>query len=380
MKIVKGVVVTAASALALAAAGAASAATLHAGNTTVDIYGYVKLDATYDVNQSLGSESYVNLGDVLANKDAKTAAGTNGHFNMTARQSRLGFKIQNDGVTAVIEGDFYGSSTNTYRLRHAYVEWNGILAGQTWTNFNSWNDWIDSLDFDGQAGHAGGFRQPQIRYTTAAGMGKFSISLEQPGTDINTASYAAAAGNAKNQLPDLTVKYEGSANGLDYAVAGLVRQLKYDNNNGSSDSTNGYGVMGSVRYSMANSGTSIMGGLTYGDGIGRYLYLTPLGDGAYVDSSGNLKTIKAWGGTLGLTQKVSATSDVNLGYGITKVDVPSSFSNTQDEKYQTVFLNYLWHPVSNLTYGVEWQHDMARNKGGTTGSANRLQFSTIYNF
>jgi len=45
----------AASALALAVAGAAQAYTIEAGDTTANIYGYAKLDLIYDVDAKLGN-------------------------------------------------------------------------------------------------------------------------------------------------------------------------------------------------------------------------------------------------------------------------------------------------------------------------------------
>lgn len=120
MTVQKTASIFAASALALAVAGAAQAYTIEAGDTTANIYGYAKLDLIYDVDDKLGNavnRSLIRLDGV---------DGSDGHTTMHAYQSRLGFTTATPAggseLKTMIEGDFYGSGGGTFRLRHAYGE------------------------------------------------------------------------------------------------------------------------------------------------------------------------------------------------------------------------------------------------------------------
>jgi FlaG/FlaF family flagellin (archaellin) len=86
----------------------AMCATAVAGVTST-IYGYIKLDASYDSAMTNdGDFAYIVLPYVGGQEDDE--------FNMTAKQTRLGVKFDGGGsdavaVSGVIELDFYGSSS-----------------------------------------------------------------------------------------------------------------------------------------------------------------------------------------------------------------------------------------------------------------------------
>lgn len=147
------------------------------GDTTASVYGYAKLDIFYDVDDDLGLTSFRGA---AARLDIEEDDGSDGHFSMQSLESRFGFKtsspVGGSTLTTVVEGDFFGSASGGFRLRHAYGQWNGILAGQTWSNFGSGVAVTPLLDFAGTSGHAIAHRQPQVRYTD----GNFSFSIEDP--------------------------------------------------------------------------------------------------------------------------------------------------------------------------------------------------------
>lgn len=102
---------------------------------TLDGYGYVKLDASWD-------EALVSAGNFARWVFSPDAFEPHGHFNMTARQTRMGFTARTEAaggrVLGRVEADFYGGGAenkNHLQLRLAYVEvtwpsgWS-LLAGQ----------------------------------------------------------------------------------------------------------------------------------------------------------------------------------------------------------------------------------------------------------
>ncbi len=372
---------------AATASGSASAFSLQDGQTKMDIYGYVKADIYYDFNQQLstaGGTPTVWTPDIITTAPAN-ASQTDGHLNFTSQQTRLGFNFTQGtdmgDVHAKIEGDWAsGGAAHAYRIRHAYVEWQGVLVGQTWTNFTSWNDWPSTLDWDGTLGHAGGFRQGQVRYTAkVGGAGSASVSLEQPNSGgLNNTS------NAKGQVPDLTARFEGKAGGLSYGVGVMGRQFKVDDPNGTSDTKMGWGAMISTNFALG-TGTTLMAGAVHGDGLGSYLYPGAMPAAGYVDGTGSIQLLTQTGATLAVSQAVTSNQLLTLSYGYTKTDKPANygnfgFSGSDHEKEQNAFVTYEITPVQHLTYGVEFAHYWVNAFNGNTGKANRLQFSAKYSF
>ncbi|WP_253450181.1 DcaP family trimeric outer membrane transporter [Halomonas sp. Y3] len=374
MSIKKNASIFTASALALAVSGAAQAYTIEAGDTTANIYGYAKLDLIYDVDDKLGNA--INRNAIRLDGEP----GSDGHTDLHAFQSRLGFTTATPAggseIKTMIEGDFYGSGGGEFRLRHAYGEWNGLLAGQTWTNFGGFLGMNPTIDFNGQPGQANVARQAQLRYTVEG----FSVALEDPENLGGSVDSAAS----KSRLPDLTLRFQGGAGDFSYAASGVLRYLEFDDVVASQkDSTTGWGLALEASAKVTPDVT-LRGSIVHGDGIGAYQYLAPVGTPAYVDGSGNLETIKGTGGTAGVSV-AAGPGNVSLGYGISTVDLDDAVADgamaaTANEKFEGVFLNYIWSPIRNVTYGVEAGYHSRKQVDGDKGDAVRVQGMVQYNF
>src|SRR5690554_867504 len=158
----------------LGLASQAQAFSFNAGDYEVSVYGYARMNASYDIDNDQSLTARSGSYDGLATDD-----GRDGHFGADAVQSRLGFKtVTPEGVSVTVEGDF---RPGNLRLRHAFGEYNGVLMGQTWSNYSSFVGNTSTLDFDSLPGLAGlQGRVAQARYTT----GPLSFSLEQPQNSI----------------------------------------------------------------------------------------------------------------------------------------------------------------------------------------------------
>ena len=364
-----------ASALALAVAGAAQAYTIEAGDTTANVYGYAKLDMIYDVDADLGNA--VGHGNIRLDGQP----GSDGHTTIHAYQSRLGFTTATPAggseLKTMIEGDFFGANNN-FRLRHAYGEWNGLLAGQTWTNFGGFLGMTPTIDFTGQVGQANIGRQAQLRYTVDG----FSVALEEP-TAIGGAVAAGEDGESKNSLPHLTLRYQGGVGDFNYAASGVVREVEYYNSAQDSDkSSTGWGLNLEASAAVAE-GVTLRGSVTHGDGLGSYMYGSPSGPG-YVNADGGVSKVRGTGGTAGISV-AAGDGNVNLGYGIATVDLDDAvdegaFAATANEKFESIYLNYIWSPINNVSYGIEAGYHSRKQVDGDTGDAVRLQGMVMYNF
>ncbi|MCL1480319.1 MULTISPECIES: DcaP family trimeric outer membrane transporter [unclassified Marinobacter] len=356
----------------LGMAGPASAVSFDAGGWDTSVYGYARLNASYDIDEDVSSSTRsfnYNAINVGAAEDNEAT----GYFGADAFQSRIGIKTTSpEGVTVNIEGDFRGNGGGSVRLRHAYGSYKGILAGQTWSNFTSFVGNTGTLDFDSLPGAAGyQSRTAQLRYTT----GPLSISAEQPQNSIQGAT-------KKDGMPALTARIEDSAGGLNYSAAVLAQQLGYDTGT-TDDSAFGYATFVAANMALSDMVT-IQGSLSYTDGASNYLYRAGAMSG-YVDTNGDLDTISGYGGTIGASLNLGGGRSINIGYGMTEVDLDDGvaagvIAATDADSISAVMANYKWTPVKNVMMGVEYQYGMKEAQNGDDGDASRLLFAAQYNF
>lgn len=372
-----------ASALALAVASASHAVDFEVGDTTASVYGYAKLDIIYDVDTDLGN----SIGHGKVALDGQPSQ--DGHFNMHAYQSRIGFStstpVSGSTLETKIEGDFYGSGGGSFRLRHAYGSWNGILAGQTWTNFYGFVAGTPTIDFTGPPGVGNQARQPQLRYTT----GNFSFAIEDPdtlgGSEDTINATQVSQDVAKSQLPDVTARYTDTSGPFKYSASTVLRRVEYDADADTSatvddDAAFGWGVALEAAMDVSEAVT-LRAGVTHGDGIGGYLNVSPETSPAYIDTNGDLETLESTGGTLGASIKAGPGA-INASYNISTVDLDdaSYYSNSANDTFETAYLNYIWSPADRVSYGIEAAWTSRETKGDDDGDAVRLQGMVMYSF
>jgi len=409
--ILKNTALVSVTALALAAAGSASAVEFKAGHTTFTIYGYAKFSVIYDVDSNLGTFGINN--NVTLNRDSSDES--TGHFKMQAVESRIGFITDTDtgmgNVRTLIEGDFLAGGAGlpranapdnrgNFRVRRAFGEWNGILAGQEWSNFSSFVGVTPALDLFGQIGSGHIARQAQIRYTS----GPLSVALEEPRSQFIGGSAIAysvinddgdiGSSNAasRSRLPDLTIRLEDRNGNMRYSFAGVARQIGFEGTylNGDGENANGndtafgYGVSFQGKLQLS-PGFSIQGGASYGDGISGYIRQAFIFAPAYVDASGRVKTIQVAHGSIGASL-AAGPGAINLSYSIAQADVDDQVNDTAatargtTESIESAHLNYIWSPVRNVSYGIEASYHTRTVQSGAFGDALRLQGMARYTF
>ncbi|MDO6443188.1 MULTISPECIES: DcaP family trimeric outer membrane transporter [unclassified Marinobacter] len=358
----------------LSVAGQANALSLNVGDDVeASLYGYARLNMSYDLDGDRAVSTRAGSFSPSANEDAE------GHFGADVQQSRLGVKVKHSsGVAITVEGDFRGSGNGagSLRMRHAYGEYNGFLAGRTWSNYLSFVGNTPTLDFDSLAGTAGSQdRTEQIRYTTGA----MSFSLEDP------SSQAIVDGSGRTSSPAFTARLEDSAGAVSYSGAVMASQVTSDDGS-TDDSAIGYGVFGAIKLKL-NDMFSVQGALNYTDGASGYLWRSGsnyYGASAYMDGN-SIETIEGYGGSVGVSMKLGGGRSINLGYGMTTLDLDdaiaaSSLTNGAAETNQNVLLNYMWTPVQNVMMGIEYGYLDQETVAGDSSDANRLMFAAQYSF
>ncbi|EAZ97179.1 DcaP family trimeric outer membrane transporter, partial [Marinobacter sp. ELB17] len=380
------------------ASQAASSDGIKIGNTTVDIGGYVKLDMIYDFDQALGDSLFVAGLDTANNE-------SNGVFRAHARQSRISIGTITPTDAGVVktrfEGDFFGgggnevfSNSSGLRIRHAYGELGGLLAGQTWSNFMHFTAYPSTVDFDGPVG-VSFIRQAQVRYTMPMGGGALSVSAE----NAETTGFEGS----RDVLPDFTARYKWAGDGGGFEFAGLARQLQSDSAVGD-DSAFAYGLMLAGRLNVTNS-TTLMAGAIFGDGVGRYIYssfsnnvsanqdgqlsdptdptsgLNRSGIGeAYIDANGDLETIEAFGFNVAVSQKWTPKFTSGLSYGRVEGDQPDNLFPNSFETLQSVHFSNFYQIADPVTLGLELSFADKELMNGESSDNTRLQASAQFSF
>jgi hypothetical protein len=247
------------------------------------------------------------------------------------------------------------------------------------------------INFVGLPGGPVAHRQAQFRYS----YDNWHVALENPkgrggSVDSTDAAHGVTASTSKNRFPDLTLRYENNKGDFQYAISGLARSLEYDaksstsrTNEWGSDNAIGWGAALAAAYNLTPLIT-LHGAVTTGKGIGGYINGSPITTPAYVDESGSLETIKSTGFTLSSTYKIGP-GKLGLGYGQVKMDLDDAaqtptFSSGTYDFTSSAFLNYLWSPLKNVTYGVETGYNTVGKVGDAGGNEVSVEAAVLYSF
>lgn len=343
--------------------------------TDVAFGGYVKLDALYDPDYDLGAAtSPYNVNDPAKKIDGKT--------QFTAYESRLNFRTQTKSDVGTVKTyvEVHFLPDGKLNLRHAYGELNGFLAGQTWSNFQSFVGATRTVALGDPQGYVFQ-RHAQVRYTMKSGPNMFAVALENPQMVVDKNDTSAAT--ARDQIPDLTVRYEY---GRSFAVSGVVRQLATDRNKSSvDDSVTGYGAMAMGSLPLGGS-TTLKGTVTAGTGIGNYMgnpanHVFRNTPDVYVDASGNLKTVDLTAFGVSLNHNWNSDWFSSAGYSALKQDLPGTGAyDAEVDTLKYAFANVIWDITSRMFVGLEYQHVTIDQIGGASNDANRLQASASFQF
>ncbi len=223
--------------------------------------GYIKVDTRYVDGNIAATDYWYGGGTVLADDQS--------NFGIAANETRFNAKYVHGDVTGFIEIDFYGdalsgggneviSNSSSPRLRHAFIKYENILVGQTWTTFQNTSALAEAADFGGPLVASAFIRQGQIRYT----IGDLQLSIENP------ESYGGYRGNTASRddsVPDFIGKYTFKGDWGNVSVSALGRQLKTVTNE--TESAIGYGIAGRIN----TFGKDDFRFQLHGGNVGRYI-------------------------------------------------------------------------------------------------------------
>ena len=355
--------------------------------TTYKFGGYGKFDAMFSdysdatpassaVIRQFYLPSQIPVGDGSASGDVTVdLQGRETRLNFTAATTTAG----GDKVSAFIEMDFFTHSdgnqlvSNSYspRLRHAIVKYNNWTLGQTWSTFQDVSVLPENLDFVGPAESTTFVRQAMIRYTN----GNLELAAENPESFVlGTASTATG----HDTIPDLIARYTFKLDGGSYIrVAGLVRSLNIDEPGGVKADETAYGISASAKFMLGENDIRAM--VTHGDGVGRYVGLGLVRDGA-VDALGTgIDTIETTSAFVSYRHHWNDSWRSNFTYGTNSIDLPASAGN-QTKSASSFHVNLIHNVLPKLDVGAEIMFAERELENGVDGDFTRLLLSAKYAF
>jgi outer membrane DcaP-like protein len=337
------------------------------GDAAVKLGGYVKVDLIHDFD-AIGST------DTFDPRTIPTDGSDGSNTRMHARQSRLNLDVSRPSsgtpMHFFVEGDFFGDGSS-FRLRHAYGEIAGVLAGQTWTSFMDEAGMPETLDFESPIGFPQ-IRQSQIRYTKKLESGdSCAFSVEEPASKIIPPT--GVPGKQEEVLPDLTANYIWRNPRGHVQVSGFGGMAAFQPDTGSDDTVALWGVNVSTKLTTTGKDNAILQ-LTYGDGVGRYRG----GTTAAPDANGDLEAITTTG-VMGAYQHFwSEEYRSTVTYSWVEGDLPAGTPPTSPESLQYFAVNVIYQFTEHAWTGIEYLYGTNDAFDDTDGDASRVQISVRY--
>lgn len=364
----------------------------------LDVYGFAMLDMGYQAGQN--DPAWFDVVRPTKLPAFKDEYGHDGRFFMGVRQSRLGLKgffpTAVGEVKTIFEFELFGTGPDagetTFRLRHAWGELGKFGAGQYWSVFVDPDAFPNTFEYWGPNGLAW-YRNVQARWTPVQeGPNLLMFALERPGAAADQGNYQdrieLQGVSGRFPLPDVTAQYKRTGKAGHLAIAGLVRQINWDDMNGDqydlTGSAVGYGVNISTNLKVKQD--VLRASLVYGAGIQNYMNDAPT-DVGIESNPGNARTpiVGKALPLLGVTAFYDRTwnSKWTSSIGGSLLDITNSDGQSPDAFRRGSYgvVNLLSTPTPGVTYGAELQYGRRdNNSDGFSSDDVRIQFSFKYNF
>ena len=385
----------------LAATPSVFSQTAEESGARMDIYGFAMLDMGYENGQS--DPDWFDVLRPTKLPHFEDQFGGDNHFFAGVRQSRFGVKTWNPTskgeIKTIFEFELFGvgadAGQTTFRLRHAWGEFNHFGAGQTWSPFMDPDVFPNSIEYWGPPGMVF-FRNVQARWMPMMGDNELMFALERPGASGDPGVQSGTPGTALQghfPLPDLSAHYRMKRDGGHVQIAGILRKMKWDDTDPAapnlSGSATGWGVNLSSNLKFAEDTLRLQ--VAYGEGIANYMNDATVDVGALAPGDPDVGEALPLIGVVAFYDRTWGPKFTST-FGYSMLSIDNSEGQTADafHKGQYVLANLLYYPVRNLMWGgeVQWGKRTNNDDGGLDPDGNlvesfddwRIQFSAKYNF
>lgn len=364
----------------------------------MDIYGFAQADFGYDFGQV--HPDWFDVLRVTKLPSYENEYGEDGRTYFSVRQSRLGVKgwvpTAIGEIKTIFEFEMFGvgvdAGQTTIRLRHAWGELGPVGAGQTWSPFMDPDVFPNSLEYWGPSGMPL-FRNVQLRWMPMRGEDELFVALERPGASADGGVYADRVElqdvRIRTPLPDLSAHYRKSGTWGHFQIAGILRQIKWDDTNADaydlSGSDTGWGLHASTNLKVGSAGL-IRASVVYGEGVENYMNDAPIDIGIENNFGDPRKPVVGVAipllGIVGFYEHAWSPKLCSaLGYSYFAMDNPDGQAPTAFDSGHYALANLLYTPVPGAMAGGELQWGKRTNfTDDYTVDDLRFQLSFRYNF
>jgi outer membrane DcaP-like protein len=382
--------------------------------TTLKLYGFVELDATYDFK---GADDDIRGDDwatFLEFQPLDHGKRDKDRLYVTARTSRVGLTTTTPTAKGPmfvrVEGDFNSPSAFNYsteattngtnfRLRHAYGEWGGFLVGQSWSNFMDLGSLPDTVDFNPHGAFAL-TRTPGVRYTFNLGGPTLAFAVENPQSVVvnSVVSNSFTVGREFDRAPDVSANFTMPLPFGHVNVRGVGQEYQGRTPGGVGDSrwAWGAGVSGSVK---AGSSDTLVWSVQGGDGIGKYMFTSLFQGAAFVGDKIELWRTLAY--HVGLTHSWTPAFRSNVIWSQTFFDSNDALAaaagaspfgtGAANKRIDSLFVNSFYDPIKNVEFGLEYSYGQRKvftaaleaaglDPAFTVGTQHRVNALARYSF
>ena len=371
---------------------------------TADLYGFVMTDVGYNAGRI--DPDWFDVMRPTKLPSFENEFGNDGETWLSVRQTRFGLKYwqptAKHDLRGILEWELFGvgedAGQTTFRLRHAYLQYDKFGAGQYHSVFMDMDIFPDSIEYWGPTGMIL-FRNVQVRYMPVMGnTHNVAISFEKPGASGDAGRYDEFAAsrdglNTRFPLPDLAAHYRYDDDWGHAQIAGILRRIEWDDNTGdtldSSGGDTGWGFNFTTTFGLGPG--TVKGGLVWGEGIENYLndsgpdviaLPNPIDPDDPDLPPGGLATIPVIAASLfyDVPWNDQYTSTFGLSFQDRDLDATAALPEAF-KAGQYALANVIYYPVKALMTAVELQYGRRENfSDGWEYDAWRIQFSAKYRF
>jgi len=370
-----------------------------ANKSTLDLYGFVMLDAGYDFKTN-----DPNWFDVVRPTKLPATPGQfapDGKVYFGVRQTRFGVKTATDTsfgkLKTQFEFELFGTGVDagqtTFRLRHAYGELGAFGAGQTWSPFMDPDVFPNTVEYWGPTGMVF-FRNIQFRWMPIRSDNmRLTFAVERPGASADGGVYAdrieLSGVRPKFDLPDFSWQARFMRKWGYIQVAGIFRKISWVDTN----STNtvpigrdvlGWGINTSSNLQLSKKDIARLQ-VVYGEGIQNYMNDAPID--IAIKNTGNPNRpiegvpLPVLGVVSFLDHTWSERFTSSVGYSLENIYNSNGESASDFHQGHYAIGNLLFHPIPKVTMGGEFQFGRRLNfSDGFNVNDYRMQFSFKYDW
>lgn len=285
------------------------------------------------------------------------------------------------------------------QIRSAYVSYRGIEAGYGFSLFTDLAADPTTIDYEGPNSFTVVINAKfDYRHSFGKHFG-LGVGAEMPMASYTNALKYPNAGGGSSQvltqtvsqrIPDIPAYVQWNfGNNNRIRLSGLLRNMQYrDNLTGKTKNLAGWGVQLSGNFNICDK---LIGyyQATYGKGMTSY-FEDLTGDGLdmvpNLKNNGQLETVKAWGGYLGLQYNFSPKAYCTAIYSHLRNYAPDYGNNgvtpwASQYKYGQYIVGNFFYNINNLfTWGVEYIYGRRVDMSGLQAHDNRIQTMLQINF